>query len=389
MATSNADALHQLLRAVAKPSLPKYDGTKPIESFLSLLTHAHKELNEDEARTIRLLKESLDGDAMLFFTQMLKEDDDKDETATLDDWIVRLRDRFKKSFELQYAELKGRKMRTTDTASSYVDTVVSMAKGLNPPMIGMQLIMLLHENLLPKYRQTMRTMYPKTTDEFKEKLGFLMMTGNEDEEQMVDKLTEAISKATAAAIAKQAPKTETGGTTLAVETYDARDDRRYDQSRYEQHDDRGRRDYQNYDNSYRGNRGRGQGSRGRGRGRGRGYWQQQNYNSRFSQPFWPDYGQGYGYQPRFYQPAAQWPAVQYTRPAFQTQWPQNPQYQTRQSAPQRQGNSRFSQHQAYMVEHPATCPPTPMPLPSAAAHSSQATPEAEVAQFFAPFPENQ
>lgn len=390
MASNDADleGMANLMQAIAaRPTLAKYDGSTSIESFLTELDLVYKELGSNDLITLRVLRQALDGEAKLFFTQLAKEDAEKDITSDVADWTERLRKRFKKTYQMQYTELKSRKMRNTDTASKYVDTVVGLARSLDPPMVGMQLLMLLHENILPKYKQSMRTMYPQSADEFKEKLGFLMMTTAGDDEEAVDKLADAISKVTAAVAAKTSAKTETTATTLAVQTYGQNP---------EQREDRNQRDYQRHDNSYRGHGGRGNGFRGRGRGRGRGYWQQQNYQPRsnFQQQNWQNWYQpSYGYQnqPFQYNPRPNWQPNFPFRSGYQS-WQQQPQqWQPRAQYPQTQtaqrGQSSFrpvqGPQQAYMIEQPATCPATP------ATESNPSAGESEMASFFAPFPENQ
>ena len=389
------EAVGVMLQAVmGRPALPKYDGSASIESFLIELSAVHEEMNENEQLSIRLLRQSLEGEAKNFFTQCLKEDKEANNVATVADWIKRLKDRFKQTYEMQYTELKSKKMKGTDTAAKYVDGIVSTAKSLDHPLNTVQQVMLLHENLLPKYKTGMVTMDPATPEQFKLKLGRLMAALQAEEVHAVDKLTDMITKVTVAAAEKAVAQNQPTATTLAIQSHEPSSSRQNDRCQRDdqyQRDDSYQRDHRRSDNGYRGRGGRGHGFF-RGRGRGRGFWHQQSYQGRpFFQSTWPSYDQqqSYGYnQPSsFYRQHSPWSYGQNQsfRQPFQQQW--QPRQQFQQQAPgARGGGNNFRSiapaQQSYMIEQPATCPATP-------AQEHAQSDGNEVADFFGQYPENQ
>jgi hypothetical protein len=301
----------------------------------------------------------LEGPAKLFFTQMIDEDREKGETSDLETWIERLRTRFEKTWEASLAEVEERKMTGKDTAAKYVDDVVDKAKSLDPPLHEPQLLKILRENLLPKFRKDMLLMNPKTTEDFKINLSKLMMDAAKSEGDKIDQLTAAIEKL----VTKSDPPASSKQEATALVGYDQPSSSGYQNQRGSGYDD---------------NRGRGfrGGYRGRGRGLGRGFWRPQHYRPRYNN-WYGNQNFGYGYQqsfqPRHWNPGPRFMPPQ--QPYYQNQWqPRQPFNQ------QPRQQIRPGQQQAYMIEAPASVPATPAPAPH--------TQDADVGAFFEQFPEN-
>lgn len=346
---AEAADIARLLQAagLGRSPLSKFDGKSPVDQFLVLVTTVQREMGLDDAATIKLIREAMSGEAEFFFLQQMQSDDASGKEATLEEWRERLRNRFAKSYAIQLTEMRARKMRKGETAAEYVDAVVRIAKSMTPPVTDEQIVLTLYDNCLPKYKRTLLAMDPQTPDQFKTKLSRLI-AASEEEDSVIDRLTDLVVKATTSTAAAAAPKqpevkTETTLVASGENHFASQSDSRQGFNR----DNRGRG----------GNQWRG-GFRGRGNGRGRGFYpQQQN-------AFYPQ--QSYGYRPPFYPPQYQGYEQRNWYPQHQNwQQPRYQQYNTfqqRQQYPQsgyRQMHSSAPPHnrqQAYMIESPAATP---------------------------------
>ena len=342
----------RLLQAVtSRPILSTYDGKAPVDQFLAELAVIHDDLREDDEICLRVLRQALDGDAKSFFTQMLLADQREQKTATLDEWKERLLKRYTKPYSVQLSELRSRKMRASETACEYVDAVVNLANSMTPPLNDEQLSILLYDNCLPRYKKSLLSMEPHTPDEFMVKLGRLMSV-DEDEETLVEKLTKLLEKT------KTEEKKELA-TTLAVQQAPMQ---RQDNDGYRQSSSGGD-NWQNFrsNSNFR--------CRRRGRrnwGRGRNWNGNKNSQQHQTQQFNP-MGVVYGYQqpPVAFMP----PGMSFQQPQWQQQWqpqqlalmpdavpPANAQYAGQSHAPSRQNVPQ--QQRTYVVETPSPSAPS-------------------------------
>lgn len=325
---------------LGRPPVSKYDGKSSVEQFLMKFEAAKRDLALDDAQAIKLLRESLEGEADFFFTHMMQTDITANRQTDLNEWKQRLTERFAKTYALQLSEMRARKMRKGETAAEYVDAVVRLGKTMNPPINDEQIVLTLHDNLLPKYKKILMTMDPDTPDKFKLKLSKAMAAGDE-EESVMEKLTELLAKATTSSSTESKKETENKA---AKET--ALVASNGNQFANREHDSRNRYDDQaSGNNNYRGS------FRGRGRGRGRGFYPQQRYNN-YQQP-------SYGYRPPFFAHGNQgfqqqrWyshqPQQQWDQSQAWNQWQPRTQYpQYRMIEPSRGSQ----QHSTYTVESP-------------------------------------
>ena len=301
-----AEIFGSLMQAMnSRPLLRAYDGKGPVEQFLAELTAVHHELDENDDICLRMLRQAMDGEARAFFNQTLLEDQRQNKHADLDEWIERLRERFKKPYTVQLSEFRSRKMKKGESATEYVDAMVGLAKSMTPPLPEEQIVIALYDNCLPRYKKTLLAMDPQTAEQFKIKLGRLM-TIDDDEDTLVDKLTKVLEKS------KTEEKKETA-TTLAVEAAPAQRPQSFQR--------RGGGGWHNRN------------FRGRGRGRGSSGFSQRLQQMPFTVAygFQPQYGQPmpvampFLQQPQQYPQVMPWPQQQWV----QQQWPQQ-QWQTQQ-----------------------------------------------------------
>ena len=191
-----AAAIMQAMQSM--PRLSTFSGKEPVENFITELKQVHAECDYNDTNCIRLLRMSVDGQAKSFFYQCLKEDQEKMTTATVDEWITRLRSRFAKPFITSFMEMKARKMTSDETAADFVDAIVSIGKTAIPPVNDYMILEVLHQNLLPKYKHTLLVMDPDSPDAFKQKLTRAMFVKEEELDQQISLLMKATSLADSA-----------------------------------------------------------------------------------------------------------------------------------------------------------------------------------------------
>ena len=124
------------LTAASFKFLSSFDGT-PVTHFISELTHVLKELNNDENVCLCLLRRSFKGEAKFLFCEYLVKDQAKVHTASIEEWIDRLRLKFTQRFEDQYQEMKARKMESNESAHQYVFAITTLAASLEPQLPDM------------------------------------------------------------------------------------------------------------------------------------------------------------------------------------------------------------------------------------------------------------
>ena len=163
--------------------LTSFDGTTPVEHFICELNQVLDELRNDEDACISMLRRSLKGEAKFLFCDYLVKDQDKSHTASIDEWKDRLRQKFKRRFDIQYREMVARKMKSSESAHQYVSAILTLASSLKPQLPDIQMVMLMQENLLPKYKQMLLLMCPSTPAEFEDKLSTAMAFMRHEEEE--------------------------------------------------------------------------------------------------------------------------------------------------------------------------------------------------------------
>lgn len=375
MAQNLADIARLMQAAgLGRPPLPKFDGTTSVEQFLTLYDSACADMALEGADAIKILREAMEGEAQFFFTQKITSDRAAGNNPNVEEWKQRLRERFSKSYVVQNAELRSRKMKPDESASVYVDTIVRMAKSMNPPLNDEQILITLHDNCLPKYKNIMLSSDPENAERFKSKLSRVMTSWSEEPgvpEQLaaaLAKLTEASAQLSAKAVTGSSSASGSGAAP-ANTTYNAAL-----VAQSQSGGDFNQRQHQDTNYQFSGNRGQAnwRGSfRGRGRGRGgRGNWFGQNWNYN---------NQSYGYRPPFqsrvyWSPNPRWQQPQW-QPQQWGQWNSPPQGQ-QQRFPAITGPRGQVQGHVYVVEHPAT---------PQAQQSSSDSQQPEDQQFF---PEN-
>jgi hypothetical protein len=152
--------------ASALPTITKYDGTLPVRLFITELKALYEEVNHDEKLCLRILRQSLEGDAKHLFLCKLSEDIEAGITSSLDDWIQWLDTQFTRSEESLMLQIDKRKMKAGESAKEYVTSLIKLMKSLKHPMTEPHIMKTLRDNLLPEYRKPLLIMKPESPEEF-------------------------------------------------------------------------------------------------------------------------------------------------------------------------------------------------------------------------------